>query len=152
MLLCRPGWPTFLCLAQEENVHQTLVHLHLIHLLLHLDQLLHLKLLLRLKLLLQSGPVAQPHHFQILPQSKSNLIPFHNNLWWIKLENKQQSTRTMNIWMIRAEGLPFTSESKRLKGLPGTPLDSSCSLASDHATMQQAFPPRIMMQCDCEYH
>ena len=41
-----------------------------------------------------SGPVAQPHHFQVLPQSKSNLIPFHNNLWWIKLEIIHQSTWT----------------------------------------------------------
>ena len=55
-----------------------------------------------------------------------------------------------NIRMIRAKGLLLPSGSKWLKCLPGTPLDSSCSLASDHATMPQAFPPWIMMQCNCD--
>ena len=35
-----------------------------------------------------SGPQAQPHHAKVLPPSKSNLIPFHNNLWWKKLETE----------------------------------------------------------------
>ena len=88
LLLSRLVWPTFLRLAQEENLHQTLVHLHL-----------------KKPPKPQtppppwtpppiSGPQAQPHHFQVLPQSKSNLIPFHNNLWWKKLEIIHQSTRT----------------------------------------------------------
>ena len=49
-----------------------------------------------------SGPQAEPHHAQVLPQSESNLIPFHNNLWWIKLEIKHQLTRTSGWLGVRS--------------------------------------------------